>query len=80
MHDDMIMVLEKIKLKLTGHYNYYGVNGNYLDLLKYYKYVIYAYYNVIRRREQKHPIPYERFLAYWNCMEMPMPRICVNIW
>lgn len=80
MHCSMYEVLERLKAKLIGHYRYYGVNGNYLWLIKFYKYIKYEYYKVLQRRGQKNPIPYDRYLSIWNIMEMPMPRIYVDIW
>ena len=80
MHGNMIEVLERLKLKLIGHYRYYGINGNYNWLLKFYKYIKYAYYRVLRRRGQKHPIKYGEYMFYWNGIEMPKPKIYVNIW
>lgn len=80
MHGSIRDILERIKLKVIGHYRYYGVNGNYLDLLKFYKYVKYAYYRVLKKRGQKHPIPYSRYLFYWELIGVPEPRICINIW
>ena len=80
MHSSIKDTLERLKLKLIGHYRYYGVNGNYNDLLKFYKYVKYAYYRVLKKRGQKQPIPYDRYLFYWYFIGVPGPRICVNIW
>lgn len=80
MHSSVKDTLERLKLKLIGHYRYYGVNGNYNDLLKFYKYVKYAYYRVLKKRGQKQPIPYDRYLFYWYFIGVPEPRICVNIW
>ena len=80
MHKDIIAVLERLKLKLQGHYNYYGINGNYNDLCKFYKFIKYAYYKVLTKRGQKHPIPRKRYNLYWYHMKMPEPQICVNIW
>ena len=80
MHSSIKDTLERLKLKLIGHYRYYGVNGNYNDLLKFYKYVKYAYYRVLKKRGQKQPIPYDRYLFYWYFIGVPEPRICVNIW
>ena len=77
---NIFIMLEKVKLVLIGHYNYYGVNDNYLDLLKYYKYIKYEYFRVLQRRSQVHPIPYNKYIYYWNVSEIPKPRICVNIW
>lgn len=80
MHSSIKDTLERLKLKMIGHYRYYGVNGNYNDLLKFYKYVKYAYYRVLKKRGQKQPIPYDRYLFYWDFIGVPGPRICVNIW
>lgn len=80
MHDNIYDVLEILKLKLTGHYRYYGVNGNFLSLLKFYKYVKYRYFRVLQRRGQKHPIPWNVFNQIWEAMSMPIPKIYVNIW
>lgn len=80
MHGNIIEILEKLKLKLVGHYRYYGINGNYKWLLKFYKYIKYTYYRILKKRGQKHPIPYGRYLYYWDAAEMPEPKIYVNIW
>lgn len=80
MHGNMIEILERLKLKLVGHYRYYGVNGNYNWLLKLYKYIKHAYYKVLKRRGQKYMIPYDKYLYYWDAIEMPGPKIYVNIW
>ena len=80
MHNDIFKTLEKIKLKVMGHYAYYGINGNFDDLNKYYKYIKYKFYKVLTRRGQKHAIPYKRYLEYWNFAAIPKPIILVNIW
>ena len=80
MHENIIETLDKIKLKLVGHYNYYGVSGNTKDLMCFYWYVKTTYFRALQRRGQKHPIPYEKYISYWNAMKIPMPKICVNIW
>lgn len=80
MHNNIRTILERIKLKLIGHYRYYGINGNYYDLLKFYKYVKFSYYRVLKKRGQKHPIPYSRYIFYWELIGIPEPKICVNIW
>ena len=80
MHKATWEILQKIRIKMIGHYNYYGINGNYKSLAKYYKYVKYTYYRILRRRGQKHPIKYKDYLRIWNASNIPLPRICVNIW
>ena len=80
MHENIIETLEKIKQKLIGHYNYYGVSGNTKEMLNFYRYIKITYFRVLQRRGQKHPIPYERYVSYWNELKMPIPKICINIW
>ena len=78
-HQDMIITMEKLRIKLIGHYNYYGINGNYRWISLFNKYIKYEYYEVLRKRGQKHPIPYDKYLQYWNKL-IPKPEIRVNIW
>lgn len=80
MHENIIETLDKIKLKLVGHYNYYGISGNTKEMLNFYRYVKITYFRALQRRGQKHPIPYERYMSYWKEMKMPIPKIYVNIW
>ena len=80
MHGPIIDVGLSIRKKIIGHYAYYGINGNYSSLVKYYKYVKYTWYYTLRKRGQKNKIKYIDFLRIWNYLEIPKPRIYVNIW
>ena len=80
MHEFIIDVGETIKKKIIGHYAYYGINGNYLQLLKFYKYVKYTWYFTLRKRGQKNKIKYTDFLRIWKYLNIPTPKIYVNIW
>lgn len=80
MHSPIIDTGKTLKKKLTGHFAYYGINGNYLDLLNFYKYVKYKWYYTLRKRGQKHKIKYLDYLRIWKHLEMPDPKIYVNIW
>lgn len=80
MHDDIYDILTILKLKLQGHYNYYGVNGNFPSLLSFYKYIKYKYFKVLQRRGQKHSIPWNVYVQMWEAMKVPMPKLCGNIW
>ena len=39
MHDPLAELCKSLNKKIVGHYNYYGINGNYESLVKFYKYV-----------------------------------------
>ncbi len=80
MHEPIIMVGESLKKKITGHYAYYGINGNYKALATFYKYIKYKWFKVLRKRGQKNKIKYQDYLRIWRFLEVPLPRIYVNIW
>ena len=40
MHESIADTIEALNVKLTGHYRYYGIYGNYIGLQKYYKCLI----------------------------------------
>jgi group II intron reverse transcriptase/maturase len=80
MHKPIIEVGESIKKKVIGHYAYYGINGNYSSLVKYYKYLKYTWYYTLRKRGQKNKIKYLDYLRIWNYLEIPKPKIYINVW
>lgn len=80
MHEPVLEVGLRLKRMIIGHYAYYGINGNYKSLVKYYKYLKYTWYHTLRKRGQKNKIKYLDFLRIWNYLEIPTPKIYVNIW
>ena len=80
MHKPILEIGLSIKKKIIGHYAYYGISGNYSSLLKYYKYLKYTWNNTLRKRGQKNKIKYLDYLRIWNYLEIPLPKIYVNIW
>lgn len=80
MHEPIMMVGEKIKKKLIGHYAYYGINGNYKSLQLFYKYIKYMWFKVLKKRGQKNPIKYKDYLRIWKYLEIPEPKVYVNVW
>ena len=80
MHEPILEVGISIRKKIIGHYAYYGINGNYSSLLKYYKYLKYTWYHTLRKRGQKNKIKYLDYLRIWNYLAIPTPKIYINIW
>lgn len=80
MHEPILEVGLSIRKKIIGHYAYYGINGNYSSLVKYYKYLKYTWYHTLRKRGQKRKMKYLDYLRIWNYLEIPTPKIYVNIW
>lgn len=79
MHKPIIEIMETIKRKLIGHYNYYGINNNSKSICNYYLYVKWTTYRILNRRHQKRSMSYEVFNRIWRGLQMPTPQIKVNI-
>ena len=68
-----------INLSLAGHYNYYGVSGNFHAIQGFYKYVKYATYRMLNRRDQKGKFRYTKFLRVWKYY-VKEPHLTTDIW
>ena len=68
-----------INLSLAGHYNYYGVSGNLHAIQGFYKYVKYATYRMLNRRDQKGKFRYTKFLRVWKYY-VKEPHLTTDIW
>ena len=68
-----------INLSLAGHYNYYGVSGNFHAIQVFWKYVKYATYRMLNRRDQKGKFRYTRFLRVWKYY-VKEPHLTTDIW
>ena len=79
MHKPVAEIMETIKKKLIGHYNYYGINNNSKSIFDYYIYVKWTTYRILNRRHQKRSMSYELFNRIWTGLSMPIPHIKVNI-
>ena len=80
MHNPIAVVGEKLRAKILGHYIYYGINGNYIELNMFYKYIKRTWFKTLRKRGQKRKIKYKDFERIWNWLDIPKPKIYVNIW
>lgn len=69
-----------LKAKLTGHYNYFGVSGNYRWLNKFFWRVIKLAYKWINRRSQKKSLNLKQFTHYLQVNPLPKPRICYSLY
>ncbi len=75
----IVETLIKLNRKLAGHYNYYGINGNSRALCKFRWYAMHATVKMLRRRGQRRPITYEKFLELWEKYVSPVS-ITKEIW
>ena len=79
IHKPVTEIMDTIKKKLIGHYNYYGINNNSKSICDYYIYVKWTIYRILNRRHQKRSMSYELFNKIWAGLSMPIPHIKVNI-
>jgi RNA-directed DNA polymerase len=66
--------------RLRGHFNYFGVNGNFPSLLRLVEATKRAWYKWWCRRSQRKRLTWERFPDLLRQMPLPRPRITVRIW
>jgi RNA-directed DNA polymerase len=69
-----------LKSKLTGHYNYFGISGNYRCLQQFYNQVFSTVFKWINRRSQKKSMNFDQYLNYLQWNPLPTPRICYAIY
>ncbi|NRA43233.1 MAG: group II intron reverse transcriptase/maturase [Pseudomonadales bacterium] len=61
--------------KMRGHYNYFGIKGNYERLGQYYYYCIHALYKWLNRRSQKRSYNWTDFKVVLQNSRIPKPRV-----
>ncbi len=68
-----------LKRRLVGHFNYFGVNGNFRSLLVVAEEAKRAWYKWLQRRSQQRHLNWERFSEILKRFPLPRPRITVQI-
>ena len=66
--------------RLQGHFNYFGVSGNYHSLYLLGRATKRAWYKWLCRRGQRQRLNWERFTDLLKWWPLPRPRILVQIW
>lgn len=74
-------IMDTVRRKLIGHYNYYGITDNSYSIMKYYYSVIHLLLKWLNRRSQRRS--YQAKADFTNMIksfDLPKPRIKVNIY
>ena len=66
--------------RIQGHFNYFGVSGNFRSLLLVIEQVKRIWYKWLCRRSQRKRLTWERFADLLRDFPLPRPRIMVRIW
>jgi hypothetical protein len=69
-----------LQRRLVGHFNYFGVNGNFRSLACLVDATQRAWFKWLRRRSQRSRLTWERFEHLLERYPLPRPRITVRIW
>ena len=69
-----------LKRKLQGHYNYFGVNGNYRSLNALEQLAQRIWFKWLCRRSQRKRLTWARFGDVLEVYPLPQPRIRVQLW
>lgn len=68
-----------LKSKLTGHYNYYGISGNFQSISKFYYRTVQMVHKWINRRGSR-KVSYKWFNNYLQWNPLPMPKIKFSLY
>lgn len=66
--------------KLQGHYNYYGISGNFRAIQVYYFQVRQMTFKWLNRRSQKQSFDWQEFTEYLRRYPLPKPALVYNLY
>jgi len=66
--------------RIQGHFNYFGISGNFRSLLLFVDEAKWVWYKWLRRRSQQPHLTWEKFGELLQRLPLPRPRIKVRIW
>lgn len=69
-----------LKAKLRGHFEYYGVSGNYPTIARYYSLALKLVHKWLNRRSQKKSMSWSKLYSYLTLYPLPLPKIKHNFY
>ena len=69
-------IWKTLKAKLRGHYQYYGISGNFKSIRQFYFLTLRMVFKWINRRSQKKSFNWIDFFDYVKRYKLPLPKIC----
>jgi group II intron reverse transcriptase/maturase len=80
MHIPVGSLIEKLNVKLLGHYNYYGVSHNLRRMTGFFEYVRKELYKALKRRSNDSKMNWDRFEKITEYKPLLKPKITVPLW
>jgi len=75
MHESIPETIEKLNKILIGHYNYYGIYGNWISLKKFYSYIKRELFKTKRRRDQTCWLTWEKYKQILRIYPLEWPHV-----
>jgi len=72
-------IFRQVRIKLLGHYGYYGITDNLKMIRTFYDIVIRLLFKWLNRRSQRRSFSRDKFKQYLKLHPLPLPRIYVSI-
>lgn len=72
-------IMQKVGLKLRGHYAYYGVTDNYRGVARFYREVTKLLFKWFNRRSQRRSYRWDEFEQLLQIFPLPQPRVRVQL-
>ncbi|MBX3130131.1 MAG: hypothetical protein KF718_25665 [Polyangiaceae bacterium] len=69
-----------LTMRIQGHFNYFGVSGNFRSLLMLVEETKWVWFKWLRRRSQRAHLTWEGFGELLKRFPLPRPRIAVRVW
>jgi len=79
MHTPIKELIDKLNIKLRGHYNYYGITGNYAAMKDFREYILDRLKAMLNRRGASKDITEEWFRRILKIYPVIQPRIVHRI-
>ena len=73
-------IWQQLKAKLQGHYNYYGISGNFPSIKCFYDKTVHLTFKWLNRRSQKKSFNWSEFDKYLKCYPLPKPKLMFQIY
>jgi len=70
----------QLKAKLTGHYNYYGISGNFMAINRFYRKTRRLTFKWMNRRSRKKSWNWQGFDTYLKTYPLPTPKLTYAIY
>ena len=79
-HEKVKQQYRRLKSKLQGIYNYFGIRGNFINIYTVYRHALLSWYKWLNRRSQRQSLTWQGYKDLLKQFPLPTPKIVhVNV-